>query len=339
MLAYLYMHDLNDIARTLLAAGKGLLAADESNASADKRLKQYGIETGEAMRRNYRELFLDTPGVEQYISGVIMYEETMHQAANDGTPFAQLLVNKGIVPGIKVDQGLDPFPDEGGEEQITKGLIGLPERLQGFRNMYHPSFTKWRAVIKIDGTRLPTAQAIHENAKRLASYAVEAQRVGMVPLVEPEVLLAGNHSRLRAREVLAQTLSTLMSAMEDQAVDMSGVILKTAMAVSGSESGKTDTPEEVAEDTLGVLMEVVSPKLPGIVFLSGGQTDDQATENLRAICKLAKEKNAPWPLTFSYARALQDEALRAWAGKEENVPAAREAFIARLKKVQGALNG
>jgi fructose-bisphosphate aldolase class I len=333
------MHDLNDIARTLLAPGKGLLAADESNASADKRLAQYGIATGEDMRRNYRELFLDTPGVEEYISGVIMYEETMHQNANDGTPFAQLLVNKGIVPGIKVDGGLDPFPDEGGEETITKGLIGLPERLQSFRQMYHPSFTKWRAVIKIDGTRLPTAQAIHENAKRLASYACEAQKVGMVPLVEPEVLLDGNHSRLRAREVLTQTLSTLMSALEDQSADMSGVILKTAMALSGKDSGKMDTPEEVAEDTLGALLETVPATIPGIVFLSGGQGDEQATENLRAIVKLAKEKNAPWPLTFSYARALQDEALTAWAGREENVPAAREAFIARLKKVQDALNG
>jgi len=325
------MIDLAYTARHLLRSGKGILAADESNASADKRLVQYGIETGPEMRRKYRNLFLAAPGIEQYLSGVILYEETLTQKADDGTPFAELLRAKGIIPGIKVDEGLDPFP-EGGEEFITKGLLGLPQRLAKFRVEHQTGFTKWRAVIKIDGTRLPTSQAIFENAKRLAAYACDAQMAGMVPIVEPEVLLDGNHSRLRAREVLALVYDTLMNALEDQHADMTGIILKTAMAISGKESGHADTPEEVAEDTVGVLLEKVSPRIGGIVFLSGGQSTEQATANLRAIEKLAKEKGTPWPLTFSYARALQEEALTIWQGKDENVPAAREAFLARLKE-------
>lgn len=325
------MVDLAGTAHQLLRSGKGILAADESNASADKRLSQYGIETGPEMRRKYRDLFLAAPGIEEYLSGVILYEETLMQNANDGTPFIDLLRTKGIIPGIKVDEGLEPFP-EGGDESITKGLLGLPQRLAKFRIEHQTGFTKWRAVIRIDGTRLPTSQAIFENAKRLAQYACDAQMAGMVPFVEPEVLIDGNHSRLRAREVLGNVLETLMRALEDQHADLSGVILKTAMAISGKESGRVDTPEEVATDTVSVLMEHVPKNLAGIVFLSGGQGTEQATRNLEAIVKEAKEKNAPWPLTFSYARALQDEALHIWQGKDENVPAAREAFLARLKE-------
>ncbi len=325
------MIDLMDVAQQLLSSGKGILAADESDATADKRLVQYGIAAGEEMRRKYRDLFLATPGNEQYLSGVILYEETLSQKSDDGTPFAELLIKKGIIPGIKVDQGLEPFP-EGGDETITKGLLGLSERLTAFRATYGTGFTKWRAAIKIDGTRLPTNQAIHENAKRLATYACEAQRAGMVPLVEPEVLLEGPHSRLRSREVLAQTISTVMHALEDQHADLPGIILKTSMTLSGSTSGRIDTPEEVAEDTLDVLLENVPKGIGGIVFLSGGQSTEQATNNLRAIEALAKTKNAPWPLTFSYARALQDEALTIWAGKDENVPAARQAFLTRLRE-------
>jgi len=283
------------------------------------------------MRRKYRELLLGAPGIEKYLSGVILYEETLHQKSDSGELFPELLIKKGIIPGIKVDQGLEPFP-EGGEESITKGLIGLPERLAAFTAGSKTGFTKWRAVIKIDGTRLPTQQAIHENAKRLAQYAADAQMAGMVPLVEPEVLLEGNHSRMRAREVIAQTLKTLMACLEDQHVDMGGVILKTAMAVSGKESGHADTPEEVALDTVGVLMESVPRTLAGIVFLSGGQSTEEATQNLKAIETEAKTKSAPWPLTFSYARALQEEALTIWQGKDENVPAARAAFLKRLEE-------
>jgi fructose-bisphosphate aldolase class I len=331
------MIDLFDVAQSLVVPGKGLLAADESDKSADeKRLEPLGIATGPEMRRQFRELFLEAPGIEKYLSGVILFSETLDQKADaDGMYFPESLAKHGIIPGIKVDEGLEPFPGSP-DEMITKGLVGLPERVAEFKEKHHPSFTKWRAVVTIDGDRLPTASALVENAKRLALYAYEVQKAGMVPIVEPEVLLDGNHSRLRAREVIKKTMNAVIAAMEDHAVDLSAVIVKTSMALSGNKSGKTDTPEEVAEDTLGALMESIPIGVPGIVFLSGGQTPDQATENLRAITKRAKELEAPWPLTFSYARALQSEALAIWAGKPENVPAARAAFLERLKKVSDA---
>lgn len=332
------MTDLSDTAHQLLRTGKGILAADESVASADKRLAAYGIKTGPEMRRQFRDLFLAAPGIEDYLSGVILYEETLTQDADDGESFPQELLKRGIIPGIKVDEGTEPIP-QSPDELITKGLLGLPERLLDFRKRYHTGFTKWRAVIRIEGDRLPSAHAIVENAKRLAAYALEVQRAGMVPIVEPEVLLEGNHSRLRSRQVLEATLIALMDALRDQGVDMSGLILKTSMALSGSETGKIDSPEDVAEDTVGALMKAVPADVAGIVFLSGGQGDDQATDNLRAIAKLAREKNAPWPLTFSYARALQDEALKAWAGDEANQDAARAIFVGRLGKVADALKG
>ncbi len=337
VLHFSYMTDLSDIAHQLLSPGKGILAADESIASADKRLTAYGITPSVETRRQFRDLFLAAPGVEEYLSGVILYEETLSQKDDDGELFTRALLERGIIPGIKVDEGTEPMPDSP-EELITKGLLGLPERLLEFKRTYHTGFTKWRAVIRIEGDRLPTAYAIVENAKRLAAYALEVQRAGMVPMVEPEVLLEGNHSRLRSRQVLEATLTALMDALRDQGVDMSGLILKTSMALSGSTTGRVDTPEEVAEDTVSVLMKCVPADVAGIVFLSGGQGTEQATENLCAITKLAREKKAPWPLTFSYARALQDEALRVWAGDEANEAAARDVFTARLQKVSQALS-
>lgn len=333
----LSMTDLSDVARALLAPGKGILAADESDASADeKRLAPHGIETGPEMRRKFRDMLLATPGIEQYLTGVILYKETLDQKSNEGILFPQLLRDKRINPGIKVDEGLEPLA-ESPEETITKGLLGLAERLTEYRAKHGTGFTKWRAAITIDGDRLPTGQALGENAKRLATYACEVQKTGMVPMLEPEVLLQGKHSRMRSRAVLEQTLRVLFETLNEQCADLGGVILKTSMVVSGSESGRLDTPEEVAEDTVSALMATVPADIAGIVFLSGGQTPDQATANLAAITKLAKERAAPWPLTFSYARALQEEALSVWAGKEKNVPAAREAFLARLKKVSEAL--
>ncbi len=331
------LDDLSDHAKALVAHGKGLLAADESNQSADdKRLAPHHIGTGPEMRRQFRDLFLEAPGIEKYLSGVILYAETMDQKSDeDGLDFPESLKKRGIIPGIKVDEGLEPFPDSK-DETITKGLIALPERVAAFKLRHHPGFTKWRAAIVIDGDRLPTTQAIVENAKRLALYAFEVQKGGMVPVVEPEVLLQGKHSRLRAREVITKVMHALVAAMEDQGVDMTAVLIKTSMALSGSESGHKDTPEEVAEDTLAALTESLPASIPGIVFLSGGQTPDEATENLRAINKLARAKHAPWPLTFSFARALQEEALEVWQGKPENVEAAREVFLSRLKKVSEA---
>ncbi len=330
------MTDLSDTAHSLMTTGRGILAADESIASADKRLTAYGITPSKEIRRQFRDLFLDAPGIEEYLSGVILYEETLTQDTDEGVPFTKELLSRGIIPGIKVDEGTEPIPDSP-EELITKGLLGLPERLQTYKTKYNTGFTKWRAVIRIEGDRLPTAYAIVENAKRLASYALSVQQAGMVPMVEPEVLLEGSHSRLRSRQVLEATLTALMDSLRDQGVDMSGLILKTSMALSGSDTGRRDTPQEVAEDTVAVLMKCVPADVAGIVFLSGGQTTEQATENLRAICAVAREAKAPWPLTFSYARALQDEALTAWAGDEANEEKARDIFLARLKKVSSAL--
>ncbi|MEK7511378.1 MAG: class I fructose-bisphosphate aldolase [Patescibacteria group bacterium] len=332
------MTDLLETARLLVHPGKGILAADESIESADKRLASYGIETGEEMRRKERDLLLSCPGLEEYLSGVILYDETLRQKAGNNKLFGEMLASRGIIPGIKVDQGLEPHP-ESPDESITKGLLGLPERLAEYRDTFGTGFTKWRAVIKIDGDRLPTSMVMVENAKRLAQYAAEVQKAGMVPMVEPEVLLEGNHSRLRSRQVLEETLATLVEALQNQAVDMSGVILKTAMAISGSKSGRTDTPEEVAEDTVGALMQTMPRGLGGVVFLSGGQSPDQATDNLRAIEREAKAKSAPWPMTFSYSRALQDEALRAWGGKDENIEAAQAVYIERLQSVYKAAKG
>ncbi len=329
------MTDLVAIARSLVAPGKGLLAADESTHTAVKRLAEYGIATSEEMRRQYRDLFLGTLGVEDYLSGVILFEETLAQKGGDKKLFPKSLAARGIAPGIKVDQGTEPFP-ESADEFITNGLVGLPERLAAYKKQ-GAVFTKWRAVIKIDGDRLPTSKAIHENARRLASYAKDVQAAGMVPILEPEVLLDGKHSRERAKAVITETLSTLFAVLEEHAVDRASVVLKTAMALTGAASPKKDTPEEVAEATLEALTEAVPRQVAGIVFLSGGQSPEEATENLAAISKRAREAGAPWPLTFSYARALQEEALAIWQGKKENVPAARAAFLARLQKVSAAL--
>lgn len=329
--------NLQDTARALVAPGKGILAADESEKSADeKRLTAFGIKTGPEMRRKFRDMLLATPGIQEYLTGVILHEETLSQKGNDGVLFPQLLAVKGIIPGIKVDEGLEPLA-ESPSESITKGLLGLPERLTSYHTDYATGFTKWRAAITIDGDRLPTARALVENAKRLATYACEVQKAGMVPLLEPEVLLDGTHGRLRARAVIESVMRVLFDTLNEQCADLSGIIIKTSMAVSGNKNGRQDTPEEVAEDTLGALMDTVPAEVAGIVFLSGGQTPDQATANLAAITKLARERNAPWPLTFSYARALQEEALMVWKGEDENVPAAREAFLARLEKVAAAI--
>lgn len=331
------MMNLSDIARALVAPGKGILAADESEKSADeKRLAAFGIKTGPEMRRKFRDMLLATPGIEKYLTGVILHEETLSQKGNEGALFPELLNAKGILPGIKVDQGLEPLA-ESPNESITKGLLGLPERLTAYHTNHAAGFTKWRAAITIEGDRLPTARALVENAKRLATYACEVQKAGMVPMLEPEVLLDGTHSRLRARAVIESAMRVLFDTLNEQCADLSGVILKTSMAVSGNKNGREDSPEEVAEDTLGALMETVPSEVAGIVFLSGGQTPDQATANLAAITKLARERSAPWPLTFSYARALQEEALMVWKGEDENVPAAREVFLARLEKVAAAI--
>jgi fructose-bisphosphate aldolase class I len=331
------MTDLVGTARSFFEKGKGILAADESVHTATTRLASYGVPASAEMRRQYRDLFLGADWIEKYLSGVILFSDTLLEKGNDQKLFPESLAARGINPGVKVDLGTEPLA-ESPEEFITNGLIGLAERLVEFKKQ-GAVFTKWRAVVRIDGDRLPSAQALHENAIRLATYAKEVQAAGLVPILEPEVLHEGKHSRARSRAVIAETLKTLFLVLDEFSVDRAGVILKTSMALSGSESGKKDTPEEVAEDTLAALIENVPKQLAGIVFLSGGQTPDESTANLAAIARRAKELNAPWPLTFSYARALQEEALAEWKGKEENVPAARAVFLGRLAKVSAALGG
>jgi len=322
------------IARSLFSQGKGLLAADESVHTATARLASYGIPASAETRRQYRDLFIGAEGMERFLSGVILFSESLLEKGDDKKLFPKSLATRSVMPGVKVDLGTEPM-SASPNELITNGLLGLSERLEEYKKQ-GAVFTKWRAVFRIDGDTLPSAQAIHENVKRLAIYAKEAQAAGLVPILEPEVSLEGKHSRTRARMVMGEVLKTLFSTLNEHSVDRASIVLKTSMVLSGSESGKRDTPEEVALDTLAVLIENVPSQIAGIVFLSGGQTPDQATENLAAITKRAKEVGAPWPLTFSYARALQEEALAVWKGKEENVPAARAAFIARLTRVSAA---
>ena len=329
------MTDLVAIARSLFAEGKGILAADESVHSATTRLAKYGVPASVEMRRQYRDLFIGAKGIEQYLSGVILFSETLLEKGNDKKLFTKSLAARGIAPGVKVDLGTEPFPSSP-NELITQGLLDLPERLIEYKKQ-GAVFTKWRAVFCIDGDTLPSAQAMHENAKRLASYAKVVQAAGLIPILEPEVLLEGKHSRARARAVIEETLQTLFLILDEHSVDRGSIILKTSMALSGDASGKNDTPEEVAEDTLAAFIKSVPRQIAGITFLSGGQTPDQSTDNLAAIVRRAKEMNAPWPVTFSYSRALQEEALALWQGKEENVPAAREAFLARLDMVSAAV--
>ncbi len=329
------MTDLVAIARSFFVPGKGILAADESVHSATKRLASYGIATSEEMRRRDRDLFIDAEGIEQYLSGVILFSETLMEKGSDKKLFPASLAARGIAPGIKVDLGLEPLPASP-SEFITQGLLDLPERLATYKKE-GAVFTKWRAAIRVDGDTLPSAGAIHENVKRLASYAKEVQSAGLVPMIEPEVLYDGRHSRARTRAAIAETLNALFATLQEHSVDRASVVLKTAMALSGKENAKQDTPEEVAEDTVRVLMETVPSQIAGIVFLSGGQTPDQATENLAAITRKARELGAPWPLTFSFSRALQEEALAVWKGKEVNVAAARAVYRARLAKVSAAL--
>ncbi|MDP2655459.1 MAG: class I fructose-bisphosphate aldolase [bacterium] len=329
------MTDLVAIARSLFAKGKGILAADESVHTATTRLADYGISASAETRRQFRDLFIGALGIEQYLSGVILFSDSLLEKGNDKKLFTKSLLARGIMPGVKVDLGTEPF-QESPNELITGGLIGLTERLEEYKK-HGVVFTKWRAVFRIDGDVLPSAQAIHENAKRLANYAKEAQTAGLVPILEPEVLHEGKHSRQRAKAVIGETMKVLFSILNEHSVDRASIVLKTSMALSGSENTKKDTPEEVAEDTLAALVENVPSQIAGIVFLSGGQTPEQATENLAAITRRAREAGAPWPLTFSFARALQDEALSVWKGKEENVPAARAAFLSRLAKVSSAI--
>lgn len=325
------MKTLKDVAKELVAPGKGILAADESTGSANKRLRSAGIAETPEMRRVYREVFLTAPAIEKYLSGVILYDETFNDETREGVPFVKVLEDKGIFPGIKVDTGTVPF---GAHEVVTEGLEGLPGRLRDYRER-GARFAKWRAVIEIKGDELPSKELVHENAVRLATYAKNCQDADIVPVLEPEVLLQGSHTRARASEVIEETLQEVFREVAAQGADPEMLIIKSSMAVSGSDSGCTDTPEEVAEDTIAAFVASVPIEVPGIVFLSGGQSAEKATANLQAMAR----KDVPWELTFSYARALQGEALQHWAGEDENIPAAQKIFMKRLELVASARDG
>jgi fructose-bisphosphate aldolase class I len=312
---------LSKTAAAMVAKGRGILAADESSGTCEKRFKSVNVECTEENRRAYRNLLFSTPGVEQFLSGVILFDETARQKANDGTPIPEYLAKKGIVPGIKVDKGTVQLPLAAPGELVTEGLDGLSKRLEEYFRM-GCRFAKWRAVITI-GPNLPSPACIHANAEVLARYAAACQAAGIVPMIEPEVLLDGNHTVERSEEVHAATLRETYGALARYTVSVEHLILKTSMVVSGKDNARQAGVDEVAERTVRVLKATVPAKQPGIVFLSGGQSDEAATAHLNA---MAAMPNLPWPLTFSYSRALQNPALKTWKGQAGNVAAAQKAF-------------
>lgn len=305
---------------------KGILAADESNRTAGKRLDQVGLENTEENRQKFRDILLCTEGIEQYLSGVILYDETIRQNALDGTPFREVLKNKGIAIGIKVDGGTVDFSGFPGEE-LTEGLDGLPRRLKEYKDL-GAEFTKFRCVFRISETT-PTMEAIHLNSIILARYARLVQDAGMVPILEPEVLFEGTHTIERSHEVIENVLKHMFYEVERLRADLGGLVLKTSMALDGSEHGIEATPDEVARHTVEALRASVPDTVPLVVFLSGGQLPYEATEHL---ARIAEHEPLPWEIAFSFARALQQPMLDVWAGKDENIEAARKVFLQTLQE-------
>jgi fructose-bisphosphate aldolase class I len=316
---------LDKVACALVAPGKGILAADESHGTIEKRFKAIGVESTEASRRDYREMLFTTPGLGEFISGVILFDETLRQKAADGTPFVEVLKGQGIIPGIKVDKGVQAlagFPDD----KITEGLDGLRERLAEYV-MLGAQFTKWRAVIAID-SNTPTRTCLEANAHALARFAALSLEAGLVPIVEPEVLMDGQHTIGRHFEVTAAALKHVFHALDDHRVRLEAMLLKPNMVLSGKDSVPQADVAQVAEMTLCCLLRAVPAAVPGIVFLSGGQSDANATQHLNALNQLNK---APWQLSFSYGRALQAPALKAWKGVAANAATAQAALLHRAR--------
>src|SRR5438045_3857976 len=316
---------LHETARALVAEGKGILAADESTGTIKKRFDSISLESTEDNRRAYRQMLFTTPGVEDYISGVILFDETIRQSADDGTPFPALLASKGIIPGIKVDEGAKPLAHASGET-ITEGLDGLRGRLAEYREL-GARFAKWRATYSITD-ELPSDYCIWTNAHALARYAALCQEAGIVPIVEPEVLQDGTHTIERSEHVTSRVLDALYTELFDQRVDLAGTLLKPNMVLSGYEASSRAGVDDVAKATLHTFYKHVPAAVPGVVFLSGGQSDEDATAHLNAMNASGPH---PWQLSFSYGRALQAPALKAWSGKEGNVEAAQRAYYHRAK--------
>ena len=318
------VQELNAIARSIVADHKGVLAADESTGTIKKRFDSIGLESTEESRRAYRNLLFTTAGAEDSIGGVILYDETIRQSADDGTPFPQLLESKGIVPGIKVDTGAQDLAGHP-SEKVTEGLDGLRARFAEYHDL-GARFSKWRGVITI-GDGIPTDACLHVNAHALARYAALSQEAGIAPIVEPEVLMDADNTIERCHEVTSRTLDLVFAELERQGVALEGMLLKPNMVISGKQCPTQATSEQVAELTIDCFLRHVPAMVPGIVFLSGGQSEVEATENLNAVSRLG----GPWPLSFSYGRALQASALTAWGGEPANVEAAQSAFLHRAR--------
>ena len=310
-------------ANSLVAPGKGILAADESTGTIGARFAALGVENVEQNRRDYREMLVSAEGVSEFISGVILYDETLRQSCSDGTPMVKLLEERGIIPGIKVDTRAHPLAGAPGEV-VTEGLDGLRDRMAEYYEI-GARFAKWRAVIAI-GPHIPSDYCIEVNAHALARYAALSQEAGLVPIVEPEVLMDGDHGIDRCYDVTQDALREVYSQLASQRVMLEGTLLKPNMVLSGKEASNRAGPEEVAEKTVDCLMRNVPAAVPGIAFLSGGQSDEEATDNLRAINIRGKEVGAPWQLTFSFARALQSTPLRIWAANGGAPLPAQKAF-------------
>jgi fructose-bisphosphate aldolase class I len=319
------MAKLEEIARALVAPGKGILAADESGPTIEKRFKSIDVASNEQNRRDYREMLFRTQGAEEFVSGVILYDETIRQQAADGTPLVRLLADRGILPGIKVDAGAKQLAFSPAEK-ITEGLDGLRGRLSEYRGI-GAKFAKWRAVITI-GDGIPSDYCVETNAHALARYAALCVEAGIVPIVEPEVLMDGPHTLERCYEVTERTLHAVFAQLVAQRVPLEQILLKPNMVLSGTECPTQASVGQVAEATLACFRRAVPAAVPGIVFLSGGQSDELATAHLNEMNKLG---GGPWQLSFSYGRALQAPALKAWGGKAQNVAAGQRAYYHRAK--------
>jgi len=319
------MNELEQTARALVAPGKGILAADESDGTIKKRFDSIGVESTEENRRAYRDLLFTTDGAAEHISGVILFDETIRQRSADGTPFAELLTRQGVIPGIKVDKGAKPLAHAPGET-VTEGLDGLRERLDEYHDL-GARFAKWRAVINI-GPGLPSEYAIWTNAHALARYGALSQEAGLVPIIEPEVLMDGDHTIDASFDVTSRTLHAVFTELRDQRVHFEQMLLKPNMVLSGYDSPEPASVQEVAEQTIRCFRRHVPAAVPGVVFLSGGQSDEDSTAHLNAMNAMGPH---PWELSFSYGRALQAAPLKAWAGNAANVPAAQQAYLHRAQ--------
>ena len=327
------VQQLQSTAQALVAEGKGILAADESDGTIKKRFDSIGVESTEDNRRAYRELLFATEGAEEFISGVILFDETIRQSASDGTPFPKLLESKGIIPGIKVDKGAKPLALTDGET-VTEGLDDLRARLEEYREL-GARFAKWRATYSIDAEK-PSEYCVWTNAHALARYAALCQDADLVPIVEPEVLQDGTHTIEQSRKATGRVLQAVYTELHDQRLDFRGTLLKPNTVLSGYEASDRASVDEVAEVTLECFYKHVPAAVPGVVFLSGGQSDEDATAHLNAMNARGPH---PWQLSFSYGRALQAPALKAWVGKPENVEAAQRAYYHRAKMNGAARTG